>query len=50
MRSEGCITRDLRLEWDILLLRDISAYIKIKLKKIRTTTFRPFDGHFQDEK
>ena len=49
MRSEGCITRDLRLEWGILLLRDISAYIKIKLKKIRTTTFRPFDGHFQDE-
>ena len=33
MRSEWCITRDLSLEWGISFLREISAYIKINVKK-----------------
>ena len=33
MRSEWCITRDLGLEWGISFLREISAYIKINVKK-----------------
>ena len=33
MRSEWCITRDLCLEWGISFLLEISAYIKINVKK-----------------
>ena len=33
MRSEWCITRDLGLEWGISFLLEISAYIKISVKK-----------------
>ena len=33
MRSEWCITRDLDLEWGISFLHEISAYIKINVKK-----------------
>ena len=33
MRSEWCITRDLALEWGISFLLEISAYIKINVKK-----------------
>ena len=33
MWSEWCITRDLGLEWGISFLREISAYIKINVKK-----------------